>query len=118
MATHPIKYFLLNKQELQYEILIRGEEPASTVLALRRQITKLINNIPSDDLYESGLDASVDCDGVQESLAELALRINNLAEKIENNLYERTMALHNHLYHRIRRIDRTNSAVGSFRHFM
>ncbi|CAH2095715.1 unnamed protein product [Euphydryas editha] len=32
METYPIKFFLLNKNELTYEVLIRGEEPASTVL--------------------------------------------------------------------------------------
>lgn len=105
MGTHPIKYFLLNKQELTYEVLIRGEEPAPNVLGLRKQITKLTSLIPNDDVFESGIDPAADCDGVLSSLTELSSRVNALNTKYDYNSAERAKALHNHIYHRLRRMD-------------
>ncbi|KAL0870233.1 hypothetical protein ABMA27_005266 [Loxostege sticticalis] len=111
MATYPIKFFLLNKTELTYEVLIRGEEPASTVLELRKQINKLTPLIPTSDICESGLDPETDIDGVTTSLSELSSRTKSLEEKFDNNLLQRTIALSNHLYHRIKRIDCSDTKI-------
>lgn len=105
METYPIKFFLLNKNELVYEVLIRGEEPASTVLELRKQINKLTPIIPTSDICESGIEPDVDISGASISLSELLSRVKNLEDKFDNNLFERTRALCNHLYHRIKRLD-------------
>lgn len=110
MGTHPIKYVLLNKHELTYEVLIRGDEPAPTVLGLRKQITKLATLIPNDDIYESGIDVAVDCEAVLISITELSARVNSLNSKYDYNLYERSKALHNHIHHRLRRIHCSDSA--------
>lgn len=56
MGTHSIKYFLLNKNELAYEVLIRGAEPAPTVIELKKLITKWTPSLPSADILESGPD--------------------------------------------------------------
>lgn len=90
MGTHPIKYFLLNKQELTYEVLIRGDEPAPTVLGLRKQITKLISIIPNDDIFESGIDSNTDCEGALLSITELTTRVSALLVKYDYNLFERS----------------------------
>lgn len=111
MATYPIKFFLLNKNELTYEVLIRGEEPASTVLELRKQINKLTPLIPTCDIYESGLDPLTDIDGVITSLSELSSRMKSLDDKYDPNLLQRTIALSNHLYHRIKRIDTSDPSI-------
>lgn len=105
MEAYPIKFFLLNKNELSYEVLIRGEEPASTVLGLRKQINKLTSIIPTTDVCESGIDPEVDITGALTSLSELLSRVKNLEEKFDLNLFERTRALCHHLFHRIKRID-------------
>lgn len=113
METHLIKYFMLNKNELTYEVLIRGGEPASNVLGLRKQINKLILLVPNDDILESGIEAKEDCDGVRVSLNELASKITSLEDKYDNNLFQRATALHNHIYHRLRRIDVTDTSHAS-----
>lgn len=109
METYPIKFFLLNKNELVYEVLIRGEEPASTVLELRKQINKLTPIIPTSDICESGIEPDVDISGASTSLSELLSRVKSLEDKFDNNLFERTRALCNHLYHRIKRLDGSDS---------
>lgn len=108
MGTHPIKFLLLNKNELSYEVLIRGEEPAATVLKLRNQINKLTITIPSEDIQESGIESEADLEGVTLSIKELITRIKSLLEKYDLNLFERTRALAHHIYHRLSRIDKTN----------
>lgn len=110
METHQIKFLLLNKHELSYEVLIRGEEPGPTVLKLRNQINKLTSLIPSDDIQESGLDAESDYEGAVISCKELASRVNQLHDKYDANLFERTKALANHIYYRLTRMDRTEIA--------
>lgn len=113
MGTHPIKYFLLNKNELSYEVLIRGEEPASTVLGLRKQINKIILLVPDDDIMDSGLPISDDCEGVIISIKELGTKVNNLHDKYDDNLFQRTMALHNHVYYRLKRLDKSDTSFVS-----
>lgn len=105
MGTHPIKFFLLNKHELNYEVLIRGEEPAPTVLGLRKQINKLTPIIPTSDIYQSGIEPDTDISGASASLNELVVRLKSLEEKYDPNLFERTRALACHVHHRIKRID-------------
>ncbi|XP_069365329.1 uncharacterized protein [Maniola hyperantus] len=105
MGTHPIKYFLLNKNELSYEVLIRGAEPASTVIELKKQIAKLTPSLPSTDILESGLDPAEDLSGAANSLKELATRVKLLEEKYDYSLHERSRALCYHIYHRLKRID-------------
>lgn len=105
MGTYPIKYFMLNKHELTYEVLIRGDQPAGTVLELRKQMNKLIPLVPAEDIYESGILIEEDLSGAETSQKELISRTKSLEEKYDSNLYERTNALANHLYHRLRRIN-------------
>ncbi|XP_045783770.1 uncharacterized protein LOC123879961 isoform X2 [Maniola jurtina] len=105
MGTHPIKYFLLNKNELSYEVLIRGAEPASTVIELKKQIAKLTPSLPSTDILESGLEPADDLSGAAISLKELATRVKQLEEKYDYSLHERSRALCYHIYHRLKRID-------------
>lgn len=109
MGTHPIKYFLLNKNELSYEVLIRGGEPANNVLGLRKQINKIILSVPEDEIVDSGIDISEDSAGVLVSITELTTKVNSLNDKYDANLFQRTMALHNHIYYRLKRLDVSDS---------
>lgn len=114
MATHSfgtIKYFLLNKNELSYEVLIRGEEPATSVIELKKQISKLVPTLPSTDILESGLDATEDLAAASASVDELASRVGALEEKFDASPYERARALASHLYYRLKRISTADPAL-------
>ncbi|KAI5631529.1 hypothetical protein NE865_15759 [Phthorimaea operculella] len=111
MNTQPvIKYFLLNKDELTYEILIRGIEPASNVIELKRQIAKIVPTLPSQDIGESGLDVTTDLSEVTNSVKELAGRIKSLEEKFEQSPFERARALGAHIFYRLNRITATDAS--------
>ncbi|KAI5633874.1 hypothetical protein NE865_13443 [Phthorimaea operculella] len=111
MNTQPvIKYFLLNKDELTYEILIRGIEPASNVIELKRQIAKIVPTLPSQDIGESGLDVTTDLSEVTNSVKELAGRKKSIEEKFEQSPFERARALGAHIYYRLNRITATDAS--------
>lgn len=57
--SHPIKFLSLQKAELQYEVELRGGS-SNTVKDLRRDIVKLSQLLPSEDILESHLSASDD----------------------------------------------------------
>lgn len=113
MGTHSIKYFLLNKNELAYEVLIRGVEPAPTVIELKKQIIKLTPSLPSTVILESGLDPAEDLAGAANSLKELTSCVKQLEEKYDQSLHERSRALCNHIYHRLKRIDVTEPTLAT-----
>lgn len=49
----PIRYAYLNKLELEYEVTIRAEKPAETLLNLREQMVKLQHVLSSDTTVHS-----------------------------------------------------------------
>lgn len=102
--SYPIKYLLLQKSELQYEVNIRGEIPANTVQELRRQVTKLTQLYPANEILESSLDLADDLLGVNETLEKIKANLTFLEKDSSDNLTERTRSLLNHIYHRLQRI--------------
>ncbi|XP_050670806.1 uncharacterized protein LOC126969433 [Leptidea sinapis] len=99
--AYPVKFLSLQKSELEYEVLIRGTSPASTVQELRKQICKLGPLFPSEDILESSLPISDDLKGATDVLA----KIKSLLESpLDRNLLLRIENLLNHLYHRLNRI--------------
>lgn len=103
--SYLIKFLHLQKAELQYEVTIRGEIPAGTVLELRRQVCKLTQIYPSHDIADSCLEFSEDVRGITESLKKVKSNLDNLASVPDEGLSNRTQSLINHLYHRIRRVE-------------
>lgn len=101
--AYPIKYFSLNKPELEYEVAIRGEDPASTVAELRKQISKLAPLIPADDIFTTQFDPNTEIVACYSLLERLKVIISGEnVDKVslgraENNLH--------HLYHRLNRIE-------------
>lgn len=99
----PINFNLLNKAELEYEIKIRLEEPAETVIQQKQQIQRLLqtsepiilnSTLPiTDDLEECHATASY----IQNKINNLSSSTSKFLPKIESYL--------NHLYHRLDRID-------------
>lgn len=102
--SYPIKILHLQKSELQYEVVIRGEIPASTVLELRRQVCKLTQLYQPDDVADSCLDFSDDIKGILDSLNKIKINLETLQTEFDDNLSDRTRSLLNHIYYRLRRI--------------
>lgn len=113
METHPIKYFLLNKNELSYEVTIRGEEPASTVLELRKQINKLTLLIPSDEVLESGIEPAVDIVGLETSVNDYKAKVQLLKTKYDSSSYKRVETLGSHLHYRLKRFDKSDTNINT-----
>lgn len=101
--AYPIKFLSLQKAELQYEVELRGGS-GDSVQELRKEIVKLSQLLPSDDILESHLTPSDDLKEVKESLIKCQNNITSLKAKFDKNLFSRTETLLNHLYHRINRI--------------
>lgn len=102
MEERPIRFHLLNKDELLYEVAIRDGEPSNTVEKLRTQIKKLVLEIPTDEVDVFEGDVTSELLTVQSKLAEL----DTICEKkplLLKRLY-RMQALGNHLFHRLSRV--------------
>lgn len=99
--SYPVKFLSLQKTELEYEIAIRGDSPATTVQEMRKQIAKLGPLFPSEDVLDSPFEADDDLEGVSETLEKIK---SNLGSSLDRNTLLRTQNLLNHLYHRINRI--------------
>ncbi|XP_026737713.1 uncharacterized protein LOC113500956 [Trichoplusia ni] len=100
----PIKFLLLQKSELLYEVTIRGEVPVDNVTELRRQITRLTQKYPPEDIYESCLDFVEDCNGFAETLEKVKNNITLLKSDTQKSLVDRTQSLLHHLHYRLQRI--------------
>lgn len=105
--SYPIKYLSLQKSELIYEVSLRGLTPGDSVEELRRQIVKLANELPAEDILESFLTPNEDLNGANDSLTKANNNIQLLKSAFDKNLYSRTENLLNQLYHRINRITPT-----------
>lgn len=104
--AYPIKFLLLQKSELMYEVAIRGEVPSDNVEGLRRQVTKLIQLYSSEDICESVYEFSVDLKGSNETLEKIRQNLESLKTASTDSLINRTRALLNHLHYRLSRITR------------
>lgn len=102
--SYPIKFLSLQKQELEYEVSVRGVKAADSVRELREQIVKISNILPSEDILESHLECSEDLNGAKESLTKAHNNVQSLKTRFDKSLYFRTENLLNHIYHRINRI--------------
>lgn len=100
--SYPIKFLSLQKAELEYEVSIRGETPASTVADIRKQISKLSQLYPSEDIMCSHLELSEDLSICQDLLDKIKLFF--AEEVLDKNTLARTENLFHHLYHRLNRI--------------
>lgn len=105
-----IKFLSLQKQELAYEVAIRGGNSDCKVEELRKQISKLAPLFPSEDILESHLEIKEDIAALNSSLDKLDNIVGQLSVKNDVN-FKRAVNLANHIYHRINRID-VSSVVG------
>lgn len=103
MEERPIRFHLLNKDELIYEVAIRDGVPENTVERLRTQIRKLVSEIPTDEVNTFEGDVTAELLTVKSKLAEL-VEICDKKPLLLKRLY-RMQALANHLFHRLSRVE-------------
>lgn len=103
--SYDIKFLSLQKNELAYEVEVRGEVPANKLEDLRKQISKLCRIFPSEDILCSPFDPARDAAALEESLDKLEKNHKSLLVKYDKSLFGRSKALCNHIYHRMNRID-------------
>lgn len=105
--SQEIKFLSLQKPELVYEVAIRGETPADTVIDLRKQIGRLGIKFPSEDILASPFDTSEDLKSVQESIERLVKSVVSLksAPSYDKALFGRSKNLARHISFRLCRID-------------
>lgn len=101
-----IKYLLLQKAELSYEVAIRGETPSENVEGLRRQITKLIQLYPADDILDSVLSLDRDISGCNDTLEKIKVNLESLRTNYSEPLCSRITSWLNHLHYRIQRMQK------------
>ncbi|XP_063830407.1 uncharacterized protein LOC135079698 [Ostrinia nubilalis] len=99
----PIRFNILNKDELIYEVAIRDAVPEKTVELLRAQIRQLAQDIPSDEVSEFEGDALAELRTISSKLDELEELCNRkplLLKKLN-----RVQTLGNHVFHRLSRVE-------------
>lgn len=96
-----------------YEVAIRGELPSDSVAGLRRQVTKLTQLYPSDDIVDSVFQFLEDIKGSQETLEKVKTNLDALKLNFDEPLFNRTKALLHHLYYRLQRIEAPQAADDS-----
>lgn len=92
----------MQKTELEYEVSVRGESPASTVADIRKQISKLSQIFPSEDILCSHLEPAEDLTGALELLDKV--RLTFATDVKDKNILARAENVLHHLYHRLNRV--------------
>lgn len=106
MEQRPIPFNLLHKDELEYEVKIRGAKPAENVPALRAQVRALNKDLPSDEILSCELDSKVEIDLIQEKLDNLDELISQSTPKASSlKSLNRVQSLAHHLFHRLGRVN-------------
>lgn len=104
MEERPITWNLLHKDELVYEVQIRGSVPADDVNALRTQLRKLVKEYPSDEIVNYMGDVAEELISTSHKLAELSQLITPSSRTVTLKTLNRIQALAHHLFHRLTRI--------------
>lgn len=99
-----IRYELLNKTELEYEVKIRCEEPAATVLLLKKQILRLTSNSLPEDILTSPIPIEEDLDQIAVTLTYLERKIERFIQG-ETKYFKLIETYINHVFFRLERID-------------
>lgn len=111
MAVRKINFLSLQKSELEYEVGLRGETPADNVADLRKQITKISKELPSEEILASHLSSADDLDGISAALNKSNKNLELLKSKFDRGVYLRTEVILNHVFHRLGRVDAAEDAL-------
>lgn len=101
--ARPIKIEFLNKPELEYEVLIRLEEPGDNVAKLKKQLLSL-SPLNSENIIDSPLPIDDDLKQAETSLNYIESKI-LLLEAGDKKYSRKIETFLNHLYYRLERID-------------
>lgn len=115
--AYTIKYLSLQKTELEYEVELRGGTGGS-VQELRKQIVKLAQQLPPEDILESHLEPNDDLIGLHECLIKSKNNLTSLKQKFDKNLFARAETLLHHIYHRTNRISNITEKAGGYKSCM
>ncbi|CAK1593997.1 unnamed protein product [Parnassius mnemosyne] len=99
-----IKYEFLNKTELEYEVKIRCEEPANTVLLLKKQVLRLVENSHPEDILTSPIPIEDDLSQIDSTLTYLDCKIKKFLQG-ETKYLRLIETFINHVFYRLERID-------------
>lgn len=116
MEQRPISFNLLHKDELEYEVRIRGAKPADSVVALRAQVRALNKDLPSDEIVacDEIVDIKVELNIIQEKLDSLDSLISGASLKARSlKSVNRVQTLAHHLFHRISRLSSDDDSIAS-----
>lgn len=109
----PVRFNLLNKDELLYEVTIRDAVPENTVDLLRAQIRRLIKEIPSDEVSVFEGDVEAELKAIASKISELEAILDQRTLLLKK-LY-RIQALGNHIFHRLSRVEPVEEAHVTFK---
>lgn len=103
--ARPYKVSYLNKPELEYEVRIRLETPADSLINLKKQIEILAKDSPSSEIVTSVLPPEEDIDQAEVTLSYIEGKIFQLEQKFSSLVSKKIEAYNNHLSLRLDRID-------------
>lgn len=104
MESRSFPIYSLTKEELQYEVQIRSEEPEPTVEKLRKQLKRLILDIPPEEILELDIEARQELKLIADKLKELKKCIGDYEATQDTGRLVRARALGTHLHFRIARV--------------
>ncbi|KAM3968908.1 uncharacterized protein ACR2FA_002025 [Aphomia sociella] len=100
-----IQFNLLEKDELIYEILIRGAQPVDGgVTALRAQVRTLNKEIPTDEILECPYDKTLELITIKSKLDSLVKLFSCISSNSSLKSLNRVQCLAHHIYHRLDRL--------------
>lgn len=103
--------YSLHRDELIYEVSIRGETPEDTVFKLRKQLKGLINDFrPEDILGDDDALPAKELPIISEKLKDVRKRIDEYESSGERSLLVRGKALFCHLWFRLDRVNAESEA--------
>jgi hypothetical protein len=109
MEERPIAFGLLQKDELQHEVVIRFATPASTVADLRPQVKKLSKEIPTDEIVSFDGDVTEELSCVKNKILKLRELLQPTEKQGSLKVMNRAQALAHHLFHRLTRLSPTGA---------
>jgi hypothetical protein len=105
MEQRPISFNLLHKDELEYEITVRGSIPADSVTSMRAQIRSLQKELPSDEIISGDTDTVEELNTIRVKFSELEdIIYKEIPKTTSLKSLNRLQALAHHLFHRLGRL--------------
>lgn len=102
---------LLLKDELIYEVSIRYENPATTVVELRKQLKTLFKECPSSDILQTDLNPDQELTAISQKLQDLEELLQKYEQTHDRHAHCRSRALASHLYYRLTRIHSSDKTL-------